>query len=360
MAEERDDSQRTEEPTQKRLDDAHKKGDVVKSSEVATFVLLSGGTLAILMAGSGAVKSFLANFLLFLERPDQIALDSGGAMQLMKHCVYGLIAVIGPASVLLMAAALAGHVLQHRPGFSFERIKPELSKISPMKGFKRLFGFDGLANLIKGIFKLGAVSFAAYLALWPQRARLATALGMAPADLTNFLLALTFRLLIASLIVVAAIAAADYIYQRQRFQARHRMSRQELKDEIKQSEGDPQVKARIRQVRQERARRRMMAAIPTATVVITNPTHYAVALKYESGKMAAPVCVAKGIDVLALRIREVAQEHGVPIVENPPLARALYAGVELEAEIPPEHFKAVAGVISYVMRLAKERAFWKQ
>jgi flagellar biosynthetic protein FlhB len=359
MAEERDDSQRTEEPTQKRLDDAHKKGDVVRSTELATFIMLSGGTLAILVAGSAAARAFLGNFLLFLERPDQITLDSGGAVQLLSHSIYGLFAIIGPAALLLMGAALAGQLLQHRPGFSPERIAPDLGKLSPLKGFKRLFGLDGLANLIKGILKISAVSLAAYLVLWPERARLATVVSMDPAGLIGFLFALTFKLLIAALLVVAAIAAADYIYQRQRFQARHRMSRQELKDEIKQSEGDPQIKARIRQVRQERARRRMMAAIPKATVVITNPTHYAVALRYESGKMGAPVCVAKGTDQLALRIREVAEEHAVPIVENPPLARALYAGVELDAEIPPEHYKAVAGIISYVMRLAKERAFWR-
>jgi flagellar biosynthesis protein FlhB len=160
-------------------------------------------------------------------------------------------------------------------------------------------------------------------------------------------------------VVLGAIAALDYLYQRQRFLARHRMSRQELKDEIKQSEGDPQVRAKIRQIREARARKRMIAAVPEATVVITNPTHYAVALKYESGKMAAPVCVAKGVDTVALKIREVAAEHEVPVIENPPLARALYATVELDAVIPSEHYKAVAGIIGYVLKLAEKKKFWK-
>jgi len=137
------------------------------------------------------------------------------------------------------------------------------------------------------------------------------------------------------------------------------MTRQELKDEVKQSEGDPQVKARIRQIRLERSKRRMIAAVPEASVVIVNPTHYAVALKYESGKMAAPVCVAKGMDHLALTIRKVAEENGVPIVENPPLARALYAAVDLDEPIPPEHYKAVAQIIGYVMRLASRNSFWR-
>jgi flagellar biosynthetic protein FlhB len=359
MAEERDDSQRTEEPTQRRLDDAHKKGDVVKSTELSTFILLSGATLAILVAGTGAVRAFLSHFLVFLERPEQLALDSGGAAQLFNRAVWGLFAVAGPAVGLMMLAAVAGHLLQHRPGFSTERIKPDLSKLSPMKGLKRLFGMDGVVNLLKGMLKISAVTTACFLTLWPERDRIAGSLSMEPAATLGLMLALTMKLMMVSLVVIAAIAAVDFLYQRQRFMARHRMSRQELKDEVKQSEGDPQIKGRIRQLRMERSRRRMMAAVPQATVVIMNPTHYAVALKYESGKMGAPVCVAKGVDRIALRIREIAEEHDVPVVENPPLARALYASVELEGQIPAEHYKAVAGVIGYVMRIANERKFWR-
>src|SRR4051812_402488 len=167
MADERDDSQRTEEPTQRRLDDAHKKGDVVKSTELSTFIVLSGGTLAILVAGAGAARVFLSQFLVFLERPEEIAIDSGGAAQIFGRAVWGLFAVAGPAVGLMMVAAVAGHVLQHRPGFSTERIKPDLSKLSPMKGLKRIFGMEGVVNLVKGIFKISAVGLACYLTLWP-------------------------------------------------------------------------------------------------------------------------------------------------------------------------------------------------
>ena len=200
---------------------------------------------------------------------------------------------------------------------------------------------------------------ASKFALWPERERLSVSLSLDAAGLTSLMMAMTMKVLFASLIVLAAIAVFDYVYQRQRFMSRHRMSRQELRDEMKQSEGDPQIKARIRQLRIERSRRRMMAAVPEATVVITNPTHYAVALKYEKGKTGAPICVAKGIDLLALKIREVATEHNVPIVENPPLACALYASVELDEEVSAEHYKAVAQVIGYVMKLANQRAFWR-
>jgi flagellar biosynthetic protein FlhB len=163
---------------------------------------------------------------------------------------------------------------------------------------------------------------------------------------------LLYKVMIAALAVLAVIAVGDYAIQRYRFLQRNRMSKQEIKEEYRQNEGDPQIKAKIRQIRQERAKKRMIAAVPDATVIITNPTHFAVALKYESGQTAAPVCVAKGVDALALRIREVAKEHDVPIVENPPLARALHATVEVDEQIPTEHYKAVAQVIGYVMRLS--------
>jgi flagellar biosynthetic protein FlhB len=214
-----------------------------------------------------------------------------------------------------------------------------------------MFGFEGLANLVKGFLKLGVVGAALWTVLWPERGRLESVMGEAPADVAGDMMHLLIRILIAALVAMAVLAAADYGFAYFQFMKRNRMSKQEIKDEFKQTEGDPTVKAKIKQVRQERARRRMMAAVPEATVIIANPTHFAVALKYESGEMAAPVCVAKGVDALALRIRAVAEEHEVPVVENPPLARALYASVEIDEAVPPEHYKAVAQVIGYVMRL---------
>jgi flagellar biosynthetic protein FlhB len=320
---------------------------------------MAGGTLALALFAQNAARQFASGFTMYLENPAEITLDGGTASALLQKCVFGLFAIIGPAAGLMIIAALAGHVLQHRPFFSTEKLKLDFSKLSPLAGFKRLFGLDGIVNLIKGVAKIVLVGMAGFLAVWPERARLASALDMNPAGIASLALALISKVLIASLIVLAVIAAVDYFYQRQRFMARHRMTRQELKDEVKQSEGDPQVKSRIRQIRFERAKKRMIAAIPDAHVVIVNPTHYAVALKYESGKMRAPVCVAKGVDHLALTIRKVAEEHDVPIVENPPLARALYAAVEVDDEIPPDHYKAVAQIIGYVMRLASKNSFWR-
>jgi flagellar biosynthesis protein FlhB len=251
----------------------------------------------------------------------------------------------------MIAAGLAGHVLQSRPGFSFDKIVPDFSKVSPLAGFKRMFGVEGWMNLLKGLAKIAVVGVAIWTQLWPERGGLEAILSQSTAAVIGDMSHLLFKVLMASLSALGVIAGLDYFWQRMRFMARNRMSKQEIKEEYRQNEGDPAIKAKIRQLRHERSRKRMMAAVPQATVVIMNPTHFAVALKYESGKMVAPVCVAKGVDALALRIRAVAEDNDVAVVENPPLARALYAAVEVDDPVPPEHFKAVAQVIGYVMRL---------
>jgi flagellar biosynthetic protein FlhB len=206
-------------------------------------------------------------------------------------------------------------------------------------------------NLVKGLGKMLIVGVAIWTQLWPERGGLESILNQSTVAVVGDMSRLLFKVLMASLISLGVIAGLDYFWQRMRWQSRNRMSKQEIKEEYRQNEGDPHIKAKIRQLRHERARKRMMTAVPTATVVIMNPTHFAVALKYESGKMAAPICVAKGIDALALRIRAVAEENNVPVVENPPLARALHAAIEIDEPVPAEHFKAVAQVIGYVMRL---------
>ena len=215
-----------------------------------------------------------------------------------------------------------------------------------------MFSKHSLAHFIKGLVKLALLGAIMAALLWPQRHRLESLVGVDPAALLPFVQTLSLELLGAAVAVLAIIAAADYLFQYRQWFERQKMSLRELKEEFKQSEGDPIVKGKIKQIRQARMRKRMMAAVPTASVVITNPTHYAVALRYEQD-MNAPLCVAKGVDAVARKIREVALEHAVPVVENPPLARALHGAVEIDREIPPEHYKAVAEVIGYVMRLRR-------
>lgn len=351
MAEDQDKSQQTEEPTAKRLEQAREHGDVVKSSELTTFILLGGGTLAIAMFGKYAAVSLARCLSLFLQQPEAMSVDGAGLAAMMRLLLPKVAFAVAPFFAVMIAAGLAGHMLQSRPSFSLDKIAPDFSKVSPLAGFKRLFGAEGWMNLLKGLAKIAVVGVAIWTQLWPERGALESILNQSTVAVLGDMLRLLFKVLMASLVSLGLIAGLDYFWQRMRWLSRNRMSKQEIKEEYRQNEGDPTVKAKIRQLRHERARKRMMAAVPSATVVIMNPTHYAVALKYESGKMAAPVCVAKGIDALALRIRAVAEENDVPVVENPPLARALHAVVEVDDPIPPEHFKAVAQVIGYVMRL---------
>lgn len=351
MADDRDDSQQTEQPTARRLEQARQQGDIVSSGEVTTLVLLLAGTLVIAIFAKSAATQMITMFRTFLAEPDQIATDPGALQILMGQLLMKLAMIMGPILVFFMIAGVTANVIQHRPGFSAERLKPNLSKLSPMGGLKRMFGIDGLTTLIKGLVKIGIVGIAIWTQLWPERNTLEGMLTQSPAAIAGDMNHLWIKLMIASLAAMTVIAGADYMVQRFQFIKRNKMSKQEVKDEFRQTEGDPIVKGRLRQIRMERAKKRMIAEVPKATVVITNPTHFAVALKYESGKTMAPLCVAKGVDALALRIREVAKEHNVPIVENPPLARALYATVEVDEAIPVEHFKAVAQVIGYVMKL---------
>src|SRR3954465_2875624 len=351
MADDQDKSQQTEEPTAKRLEQAREQGDAVKSSEVSTFILLGGGTLAIAMFGKYTAMGLARALSFFLQQPDAISVDGAGLSSVARLLLPQIAMVLGPFFGVMIMAGLAGHVLQSRPGFSFDKIAPDFSKVSPLAGFKRLFGAESWMNLVKGLAKIAIVGIAIWTQLWPERGFLEGILNQSTAAVVGDMSRLLFKVLMASLTALAVIAGLDYFWQRMRWLSRNRMSKQEIKEEYRQNEGDPAIKAKIRQLRHERSRKRMMAAVPKATVVVMNPTHYAVALQYESGKMAAPVCVAKGMDALALRIRAVAEEHDVPVVENPPLARALYAAIEVDEPVPAEHFKAVAQVIGYVFRL---------
>ena len=277
----------------------------------------------------------------------------GPALPLLFQKIGGeLIAVVAIPFLLLMLAALGGNLIQHQLVWSFEALAPKFSKISPLAGLKRLFSKQALANFAKGIVKLVLVGSVLTALMLPERHRLEGLVRSDPAALLPLVQSLALKLFGAVVAMLAVVAATDYLFQYRQWYERQKMSLRELKEEFKQTEGDPAIKGKLKQVRQTRARKRMMAAVPKATVIITNPTHYAIALQYERG-MEAPVCVAKGVDALALKIREVAGKHSIPVVENPPLARALHATVEIDQAIPAEHYKAVAEVIGYVMKLRR-------
>jgi flagellar biosynthesis protein FlhB len=352
MADENDASDKTEDPTQKRLDEALERGDIAKSQEINTWFIIAGGTLVMSTFSGSIGTGMLVPLRNLIANAAMIRTDGPGLLQLASSLESAVIAAIGVPLLMLALAAIAGNVMQHRLVWSGEALKPKLNKISPGAGAKRIFGKQAAVNFLKGVFKLSALGAVMIAILWPERHRLESMIRFDPSALLPVTTSMTLHLMGAVVAMLAIVAIGDFLFQYRTWYERQKMSLQEQKEEFKQSEGDPHVKARIRQLRQARMKKRMMAAVPKASVIITNPTHYSVALQYERG-MSAPVCVAKGADNLAFKIREVGRAHDVPVVENVPLARALYATVDVDEEIPVEHYHAVAEIIGYVMGLRR-------
>jgi flagellar biosynthetic protein FlhB len=352
MADENDTADKTEDPTQKRLDDALERGDVVKSQEINTWFMIGGATFVLSSFAGSIGGGIMVPMRNLIANSWMVHVDGPGLLALMQSLEYALLAALGVPFLMLAIAAIAGNMVQHRLVWSGESLKPKLSKLSLASGAKRVFGKQAAANFAKGLFKVLALGTLMIAVLWPERHRLEAMVWFDPMAILNVTTTLTLQLLGAVVAALALVAIADYLFQYRQWFERQKMSLQEIKEEFKQTEGNPQIKARIRQLRQASARKRMMAAVPKASVIITNPTHYSVALSYERG-MSAPICVAKGVDAIAFKIREVAKAHDIPIVENVPLARALYATVEIDDEIPVEHYHAVAEIIGYVMGLRR-------
>ncbi len=355
MSETPDESQKTEEPTAKKLQDALKKGDVPKSQEIPSWFILGAGTLLLIFYSGPMASQVIESMTPFLARPHILAEDLAHLPELTRDLTYMFISVLWPVFFALIIVGVLSNLIQHPPLLTAEKINPKLDKINPIKGVKRVFGMSALVNFAKGLAKLVIVTGVACFVLWPQRDKLGGTLQLDLVHFFPFVRSLTIELMLGILAVLTLVAILDLIYQKFDHRKKLRMTKQEVKDEHKQLEGDPTVKAKLRQIRAEKGRKRMMAEVPSASVVITNPTHFAVALKYQHGEMNAPTCVAKGADLVAHRIRSLAEENGVPIVENPPLARGLYQTMEVDDEIPPEHYQAVAEVISFVMRQSGAR-----
>jgi len=354
MAEENDSASKTEAPTKRRLDEARRQGDIPKSPDVASFAALAGAGSATLLLGGMAARQMTDRLLPFIARPDAIDLSGTGGVGVAKaafEAAEPAFWVVGATAV----CAIAANVAQQGFVWTTAKLQPDPGRLNPMNGFKRLFGIDGVVQFFKSLAKVFTLAVVAYWVLQPK----AAALQNLPAlDLAAVLPVSTDALralLIGVLIVLAVIALADFLWQRQRFMTRLSMTKEEIKEDTKQSEGDPHIRAKLRAERMRRSKRRMVQAVPKATLVVMNPTHYAVALRYVSGETPAPVCVAKGLDALALKIREIAEEHAIPVVEDPPLARALYAAMDVDQAIPREHYEAVARIVGFVMGRARPR-----
>lgn len=355
MAEDQDQSQKTEEPTQRRLDEARQKGQMATSREVNHALVLGSGALFLGIVAPGLGQRVIEALWPFVGQPHALTIGSVELVRSLAALLGALGMALFPVVLVFVGAAIAGGLIQHGPVWSASPLAPKLERISPAAGAKRLFSLKSFVEFAKGMVKIVLVGAAGGALLWPAAPQVIAATGLEAGPLLALLRTLALRLLLGVALLTALIALLDVAYQRFEQRKQLRMSRRDLQDEFKQTEGDPFIRARLKNLRMERARRRMMAEVPKATVVVTNPTHVAVALRYDGETSAAPRLVAKGIDALAERIQTVARSHGVPVVQNPPLARALHAAVELGAEVPPAHYRAVAEVVGYVLRLKGRR-----
>ncbi len=346
--------EKTEEPTAKRLEDARKEGQVGKSQELVTAGMLFSLFISLkLFAGyisdnlmQAFPESYNSMSVYALEPP-----NNGYFIELIQTAIFRILVTCIPILILAVVMALAVNLLQVKWKPTAKPLQPKLSKISPLKGAKRMFSMDKVFDLVKAIIKIALIFYIAYSNIIKDvdKIKIIYQLDLIPAVLyiCNFVINLGFKIAFIYLII----GFADYLYRRWKFNKDMKMTKQEVKDEYKQQEGDPQVKSRIKSKMREASQRRMMQKVPEADVVITNPTHFACAIKYDKEVSQAPVLVAKGADYLAQKIKDTAKENKVPIVENKALARMLYYNVDLDSEIPEELYQMTAEVLAYVYGL---------
>lgn len=355
MAEAADKDSKTEEATEKKIRDSVEKGNTPFSREAPILAsVLAFLSIVSFSATSGGIKmaSLLAQFM---DRPEDWTINNGqDAEQLFRILAVRLAVVLLPVFIVLPLAGVLASLLQNAPNIVLERIRPQFSRISPAQGFKRVFGLQGQVEFLKALFKFTAISTIVLLVLMRNDDVFLRALTTEAVAIPELIREIIGRLLGSAAVALTALAGFDLVWSRFNWRRDLKMSRQEVKDEMKQMEGDPLVKARLRSLGRDRARRRMIEAVPSATLVVANPTHFSVALRYRPETDAAPVVVAKGQDLIALKIREMAEAHEIPIFENVALARALYKQVEVDNLIPQEFYKAVAELVQYVY--AKKQA----
>jgi flagellar biosynthesis protein FlhB len=357
MAEQPDKESKTEEATPHRIDEAIRKGNTPVSREVAQFASILAIAACVPIVAHAFGASLLGSLMALIERPYDFRINVGAdAVLLLATVGSAATAVLALPLAVLMVFGIVVSVLQNPLRFVGHRIKPELSRLSPTKGLTRIFGAQGRVEFLKSVFKLTILSACAIAFLLNYKADLVNAILLEPAALPQALAGQMLNVLLAIGRSLAGIVAGDLVWSRFKWRIDLRMSKQEVKDEHKQNDGDPLLKARRLSLARDRARRRMLSSVPKATLVIANPTHYAVALRYARGDTGAPMVVAKGLDNIALKIREIAEAHEIPVIEDKALARSLYAAVSLDRPIPPEFYKAVAEVILYLMSRSAAQA----
>lgn len=345
------DEEKTEQPTPKRRDEARKKGNVGRSQEVvSSFVLLAAlGTLW--LSCPWMFREMVTMLREVFQNMGTYGLIPSSVERLFWLVFRQILLMLSPVFLAVLLAGVAANLAQVGFLITGETLTPNFSRLDPIAGMKRFLSLRSLVELVKSVLKMGLIGAISLGLLYRSAGEIPPLIQAGIGDILGFIGDKSLRITFYACLAMMFLAAMDYAFQRWQHEKDLRMSHREIKDEYKQQEGDPQIKSRIRSMRMEMARRRMMAAVPHADVVITNPTHLAVALSYEAGKMPAPRLVAKGQGLIAERIREVAREHRVPVVEDKPLARTLYKTVSIGDTVPPELYKAVAEILAYVYRL---------
>jgi flagellar biosynthetic protein FlhB len=347
---EQDDASKTEDPSAKKLEEGRKRGQVAQSRDLSTWVMFLAATLLI---GTNTPYMFsgLAGYLrTFLEQAATMPQGPGGISAILSGAFFVGLKYCGIFFIILIFAAIIGPTMQIGLVLAPDVLKIDFSKISILKGIERLFSLRSVVEFIKGLLKMIAIGTVGFTLVAPYLSSIEHSINIPPIDTLIETKSLTMRMLTGVLVALLAIALADFLYQRWEFMKQMRMTKQEVKDEYKQTEGDPFIKGKLKQLRMEKARQRMMQNVPKADVIITNPTHFSIALKYDPEQSEAPILIAKGVDAVAFRIREIAKEHDIILFENPPLARTLYDTVDIDQPIPVELYKAVAEIISFVYR----------
>lgn len=346
-----DKSSKTEAPTPRRLSQARQKGQVAKSMEVNTCAVLMAALFTMLFSASYMYEMISQMMAGSLSTVAQTSIEGADLFSFFIQKVKYMALIMAPILVIVPAIGLLSNFLQVGALFTVEPLQPKLSKLNPISGFSKLFSARSFVELFKSIFKISIIATVAYQTIKSDFDTIIVLGDMTPAQIGHFTMSLSFEIFLKTIWALTVMAAIDYAFQKWQHMRDMKMTKQEVKEDMKQTEGDPKVKSRIRSIQREMARKRMMAAVPEADVVVTNPTHLAIALLYQAEKSEAPMVVAKGQGALAERIKEIAKEHDVPIMEDKPLARALYKAVEVDEEIPVLFYQAVAEILSYVYRL---------
>lgn len=346
-----DPEDKTEEPTEKRLRDAIERGQVAMSREAPLFASLSAALVALAFLLPTGAQTLLAALTCVIDDPGGWRIERGeDILAIAGPLVLASGRFLLPTVLLIAAAGVIASVTQAAPRIVPARIMPDASRISPRGGIRRIFGPRGWTELFKSLIKVAAVVVVAAMMLVGQKDVLLTAMDDDPGTAPERALDLSVKTIAAVLVAALVVAAADLVWSRILWRRDHRMSRRELKEEVRQAEGDRMVKARLRSLRLDRSRKRMLSAVPRATMVVVNPTHYAVAMRYVRAEGGAPIVVAKGADFIALKIRTIAEEHAIPVVEDKPLAKSLYAAVEVDRPIPTEFYRAVAEIVHLIQQ----------